>query len=290
MGVKEVPLTGQGRMRVSLLLTLLILVIILAAAVDGKKKPSKKPAKAKPAKAKPAKAKPSKSKPSKGKPKPSKAKPSKQKPSKAKPSKPKPSKPKPSKGKPSKQQKENIKMFNNLKKETQKMTAEIEALKKEIEAAEKLTEVSDRHLVATNDIVVVDQHYTGNQCGQFTLSSFSSILNVYLKADGTTGTAPFSGGTFTAPVAGWYHICSVSRFKNSGNSNDVTILTGGSTVIGGYGSAVTYDWRSTGICLDQFLAANTQVTVKHQSGGGSDCIQSTGWPYNKFTVHTIGNA
>merc|ERR1719431_590044 len=132
-----------------------------------------KPAKAKPAKAKPAKAKPSKSKPSKGKPKPSKGKP---RPSKSKPSKPKPSKPKPSKAKPSKQQKENIKMFNDLKKKTQKMTAEIEELKKEIEAAEKLTEVKDRHLVGTNDIVVVDQHYTGNQCGQFTLSSFSSIL------------------------------------------------------------------------------------------------------------------
>merc|ERR1712013_506038 len=260
-----------GRMRVSLLLTILILVIILAAAVDAKKKPSKKPAKAKPAK--PAKAKPSKGKPSKGKP-----------------PKGKPSKPSKKPSKLSKQQKANIKTFNRLKKDTEAMTKAIEKLTKEIEAAEKLAEVSDRHVVGTNAIVVVDAHYTGNQCGQFTLTSFSNNLNVYLKADGTAGTAPFSSGTFTAPVAGWYHICSFSRFKNSGNSNDVTILTGGLTVIGGYGSAVTYDWRSTGICLDQFLAANTQVTVKHQSGGGSDCIQSTGWPYNKFTVHTIANS
>merc|ERR1712002_605657 len=214
------------------------------------------------------KKKPCKGKKCKPKPKPSKGKPNK-------PSKPS----KPSKGKPaklSKEQKKNIKTFKKLT--------------KEIEAAEKLAEVSNRHVVGTNDIVVVDAHYTGNQCADFTLTSYSTNLNVYLKADGTTGTAPFSSGTFTAPVAGWYHICSFSRFKNTGNSNDVTILTGGSTVIGGYGSAVTYDWRSTGICLDQFLAANTQVTVKHQSGGGSDCIQSTGWPYNKFTVHTIGNS
>merc|ERR1719233_307489 len=256
-------------MRFSLLLTILILVIILAAAVEGKKKPCKgKKCKGK------GKAKPSK--PSK----PSKAKPSK--PAKAKPSK------KPSKL--SKEQKANIKTFNRLKKDTEAMTKAIEELTKEIEAAEKLAEVSDRHVVGTNAIVVVDAHYTGNQCGQFTLTSFSNNLNVYLQADGTAGTAPFSSGTFTAPVNGWYHICSFSRFKNSGNSNDVTILTGGSTVIGGYGSAVTYDWRSTGICLDEYLAANTQVTVKHQSGGGNDCIQSTGWPYNKFTVHTIGNA
>merc|ERR1719309_1454397 len=193
-------------MRFALLLTILILVIILAATVEGKKKPSKKPAKAKPSKAKP---------------KPSKGKPSK-KPSKAKPSK------KPSKGKPSKlskQQKANIKTFNRLKKDTEAMTKAIEELTKEIEAAEKLAKVSDRHVVGTNAIVVVDAHYTGNQCGQFTLTSFSNNLNVYLQADGTAGTAPFSSGTFTAPVNGWYHICSFSRFKNSGNSNDVTILT-----------------------------------------------------------------
>jgi len=265
-------------MRVSLLLTLLVLVIILAATVEGKKKPCK---------GKKCKPKPSKpgNKPSKGKPnKPSKGKPNK--PSNGKPSKP--GKPKPAKL--SKEQKKNIKTFKKLKKDTEAMTKAIEKLTKEIEAAEKLAEVSNRHVVGTNDIVVVDAHYTGNQCADFTLTSYSTNLNVYLKADGTTGTAPFSSGTFTAPVAGWYHICSFSRFKNTGNSNDVTILTGGSTVIGGYGSAVTYDWRSTGICLDEFLAANTQVTVRHRSGGGSDCIQSTGWPYNKFTVHTIGNS
>merc|ERR1719431_181575 len=112
----------------------------------------------------------------------------------------------------------------------------------------------------------------------------------YLQADGTAGTAPFSGGTFTAPVAGWYHICSFSRFKNSGNSNDVTILSGGSTVIGAYGNAVTYDWRTTGICLDAYLASGTAITVRQQSGGSSDCIESTSYLYNKFTVHTIGNA
>merc|ERR1712002_467409 len=247
----------------SLLLTILILVIILAAVVEGKKKPCK-------------------GKKCKGNARPSK-------PSNAKPGKPAKAKPSKKPSKLSKQQKANIKTFNRLKKDTEAMTKAIEELTKEIEAAEKLAEVSDRHVVGTNAIVVVDAHYTGNQCGPFTLTSFSNNLNVCLKADGTAGTAPFSSGTFTAPVAGWYHICSFSRFKNGGNSNDVTILSGGSTVIGGYGNAVTYDWRSTGICIDEFLAANTQVTVKHQSGGGSDCIQSTGWPYNKFTVHTIGN-
>jgi len=248
--VEQLPQTRQDTMRTSLLLTLLIVAIILAAVVEGKK-------------------------PCKGK----KCK---------KPSKPKPSNP--SKSKLTKKQKKNIKTFQKLKKATQKMTKEIDELEKAIEAAEKLASVSNRHVVGTNDIVVVDQHYTGNECRAFTLTSFTSVLNRYIKADGTDGTAPFSAGTFTAPVAGWYHICSFSRFKQGGNSNDVTILTGGSTVIGGYGNAVTYDWATTGICLDEFLALNTQVNVRHQSGGTEDCIQSTGWPYNKFTVHTIANS
>merc|ERR1719268_791514 len=136
-------------MRFSLVLTILILVIILAAAVEGKKKPCKGK-KCKGKGGKPAKAKPSK--------KPSKL---------------------------SKQQKANIKTFNKPKMDTEAMTKAIEQLTKEIEAAEKLAEVSDRHVVGTNAIVVVDAHYTGNQCGQFTLTSFSNNLNVYLKADGT---------------------------------------------------------------------------------------------------------
>ena len=39
----------------------------------------------------------------------------------------------------------------------------------------------------------------------------------------------------------------------------------------------------------QYLATGTTLTVRQQSGGSSDCLQSTGWPYNKFTVHTIAN-
>ena len=57
-----------------------------------------------------------------------------------------------------------------------------------------------------------------------TLTSYTTNVNVALKADGTADTAPFSGGTFTARANGWYHICSFSRFRNTGNSNDVNIL------------------------------------------------------------------
>ena len=43
------------------------------------------------------------------------------------------------------------------------------------------------------------------------------------------------------------------------------------------------------LSIFQELAVGTLVNVKHQSGGSSDCIESTGWPYNKFTVHNTAN-
>merc|ERR1712236_77990 len=194
---------------------------------------------------------------------------------------------KPKNPKPTKQQRKSIQMFKQLRKRAKTMEKKVKKLQKEIAAAEKLAEVSDRHDFNVDAITVVDAHYTGNQCGPFTLTSWSTNLNIFADAGSTTDSSnPFSSGTFTSPKNCWYHICSFSRFKNSGNSNDVTILQGGS-VVAAYGSAVTYDWRSTGICFDTYLSTGTTITVRHQSGGSSDCIQSTGYPYNKFTAHTV---
>ena len=39
----------------------------------------------------------------------------------------------------------------------------------------------------------------------------------------------------------------------------------------------------------QYLLTTQTVQVRQQSGGSNDCIQSTAWPYNKFTVHNTGN-
>ena len=74
-----------------------------------------------------------------------------------------------------------------------------------------------------------------------------------------------------------------------------------------YGNADQRDWRTTGVCFDvvrrnkifslsnckteifQELNSGTTVQVRQQSGGSNDCIESTGWPYNKFTVHNTAN-
>ena len=56
-----------------------------------------------------------------------------------------------------------------------------------------------------------------------TLQSWNINLNYY-SVDGTADTGtPFVGGMFFPQAAGWYHICSFSRFKKGGNSNDVTV-------------------------------------------------------------------
>ena len=34
----------------------------------------------------------------------------------------------------------------------------------------------------------------------------------------------FSRGYFPPRVNGWYHICAFSRFRNTGNANDVNVL------------------------------------------------------------------
>ena len=67
-----------------------------------------------------------------------------------------------------------------------------------------------------------------------------------------TGTNQYTNtGTcfFTAPVTGYYNICFHARFKNSGNSNDVTIAAGSQQYAAAFGDADTRDWRSTGTCF-----------------------------------------
>ena len=65
-------------------------------------------------------------------------------------------------------------------------------------------------------------------------------------------------------------------------------LQGGS-IVAAYGNADTRDWRTTGVCFDVELAVGSTIQVRQQSGGSSDCIQSTGWPYNKLTIHNTAN-
>jgi len=143
-------------------------------------------------------------------------------------------------------------------------------------------------------VLVVDAYLsTGEKCGPQTITGWTSNLDIYYAGktvtEQTAVTFNTGTGTFTAPAEGWYNICASMRFKQGGNSNDVTIKKNGA-VIAAFGNAVDWDWRSTGTCTVQKLAANDQITVHHESGGGSDCIEETGWLYGRFLVNMIANS
>ena len=63
-------------------------------------------------------------------------------------------------------------------------------------------------------------------------------------------------------------------------------LQGGS-IVAGFGDAVDNDWRSTGTCFIQLLAAGNTVTANLRSGGSSDCIQETSWRYGIMSVYIV---
>merc|ERR1711868_172403 len=189
----------------------------------------------------------------------------------------------------SKQQMKVIKKFKNLKAKAAALEGELASLNQTVSDLEKAVSVSNRHTFGVDELTVVDADSTGSSCGPFTLTSWTTNLDIYIAAGANADSQnQFSGGTFTNRKSGYYHICSFTRFRQGGNANDNTVLVGG-TIVAAYGSGITEDWLTTGVCFDTFLAANTAVQVRHESGGSSDCVESTGWPHNKFTVHTIAN-
>merc|ERR1711973_2465 len=170
--------------------------------------------------------------------------------------------------------KKNLRMFKNLKKRAKAMEETLNGITDSLIAANKTASAATRHTsqggTGPDDLTLVDATFSNTQCGAFTLTSWSTTLN-YFSATGAADAAdPFS------------------RFRNTGNSNDVTVMVSGS-VVAAYGNADQSDWRTTGVCFDAYLTTTQTVTVQHRSGGSNDCIQSTSWPYNKFTVHNTGN-
>jgi len=152
----------------------------------------------------------------------------------------------------------------------------------------------DRSTAATAaDIIAVgDMYLTGytTKCGPQTISGWTSQLDIYYAAgsaaDSATTYTNTGSGTYTAPVNGYYNICSFLRFKKGGNAVDVTVVAGGSTVAG-FGDAVDADWRSTGTCLIRELTAGQTVYIRNNSGGSSDCVEETAWRYGRLAVYLI---
>merc|ERR1711874_130456 len=145
---------------------------------------------------------------------------------------------------------------------------------------------------AGDAVVVVDATLTAStKCGPQTITGWTENLDDYVASGTNTLHATSRSftpatGVFTPPINGWYRVCAFFRFKNSGNANDVTIMKG-TAVVAAFGSGITEDWLSTGTCINMDITTTDQITVKHQSGGSSDCIQETGWFYARFIAHLI---
>jgi len=152
----------------------------------------------------------------------------------------------------------------------------------------------DRSTAATtaDTFAIGDMYLTGysTRCGPQTITSWTQDLDIYYSttavADSTNTYVVTSGGTYTAPVAGYYNICAFLRFQKGGNAVDVTVYAGGS-VVGGFGDALDVDWRSTGTCLIRQLAAGNTVYIRNNSGGGSDCVEETNWRYGRLAVYMV---
>jgi len=181
--------------------------------------------------------------------------------------------------------------------------AELDALQKQLnELTTNITNVNrdlgltsrkKRSIVGTDAIYAMDATLTATtKCGAQDITGWTQNLDTYYKAGASTTSGDAfstSTGIFTPPVAGYYNICGFARFQNSGNANDITIYKG-SSVIAAFGDAIGDDWRSTGTCTIQSLATTDTIKLKHESTGGSDCIQETGWYYARFSVYLIINS
>jgi len=146
---------------------------------------------------------------------------------------------------------------------------------------------------AGDAVVVVDATLNAGapKCGPQTITGWKENLDDYVASGTNTLHATSRSftpatGVFTPPINGWYRVCAFFRFQNSGNSNDVRIMKG-AAVVAAFGSGITEDWLSTGTCINMDITTTDQITVKHESGGTSDCIQETGWFYARFIAHLI---
>jgi len=177
---------------------------------------------------------------------------------------------------------------------------EIKELTSELAKSRASNLAESRTGIKGEDIIALWDYQLGGyttKCGPQQVTGWTETLDIHYAAGTAAGTdgvqsttklVTASSGTFTVPtgLAGYYNICVFFRFLKGGNAVDVTLKKNGA-VVAAFGDAIEYDWRSTGTCTIQKLAAADTVTIHLESGGGSDCIEETGWYYGKFNGYLI---
>merc|ERR1712179_34322 len=179
--------------------------------------------------------------------------------------------------------------FKKIQKKIKSLTASINSATTQVNALQ----ISVRSALTNADAgSVFDATLSSGstKCGAQTITGWTVNLDQKMAYADTTFSAgsqlTASTGRFVPAVRGYYKICAYFRFRNTGNSNDVTIRKNGN-VIAAFGNAIQNDWRSTGTCVTTTLATTDYVDVHQYSGGSNDCIEETGWYYSRFMGHLI---
>merc|ERR1719309_1073665 len=109
----------------------------------------------------------------------------------------------------------------------------------------------------------------------------------------TTNAFSASAGIFTPPYSGVYQCCMSARCRQGGYC-DFTLSRNGLTnrvaAMGTRNTGVSSNgWESFSICTFQRfnVATNPTIQMNLESGGGSDCIEETGWHYTRFSCNLV---
>merc|ERR1712002_47538 len=180
---------------------------------------------------------------------------------------------------------------NQLQSQVANLQSTVSALQTNVRAVQRTTVTAS---IRTNEVRAVADYVLSSttQCGPRIMTGWIEKLDFFsdqaVSGGAASATNQFNSGTgiFTPQHNGYYHICSYSRFKLGGNSVEMCLRKGGSRVAC-YGNAVQYDWRSTGVCTIQSLTTTDTVDLYLESGGGSDCVEETGWSYNQISFKLI---
>jgi len=183
-----------------------------------------------------------------------------------------------------------------LARNTQQLQSQVASLQSSVSNLQSNVRAVQRTTVTasirTNEVRAVADWVLASTtlCGPRQMTGWTERLDFFSDKAVNTGTASttnqFNGVTFTPQHNGYYHICSYSRFKLGGNAVEMCLRKGGSR-IACYGNAVQYDWRTSGVCTIQSLTTTDTVDLYLESGGGSDCVEETGWAYNQISFKLI---
>merc|ERR1711981_1505263 len=159
--------------------------------------------------------------------------------------------------------------LTSLRELVEKLEANLTQLQSEISSELASTRTGTG---GSDEVSIFDYYLSGytTKCGPQQVTGWTKNVDARYVAG--------TNNAFVAPVAGFYSICGWLRFKQGGNSVDITMRVNNNRKAA-FGDAIQTDWRSTGTCFNYELAANDQVTMYLESGGSSDCIEETGWRY-----------